>query len=149
MKTKGRRKKLSKASLCFSVYMNLTFPTMSRCPWLAARCRGVSSPRFMTLMRAPLMMSMSTTLERPSLHAQWRGLKPWSSLQQERNIYIQHRFHKKPSAEQGLRITAGQAGKVTKGRKTYSRNVSPSGIHIHSHMFSTAQILWYNWNKAK
>lgn len=56
---------------------------MSRCPWLAARCRGVSSPRFMTLMRAPLMMSMSTTLERPSLDAQWRGLKPWSSLQRE------------------------------------------------------------------
>lgn len=53
---------------------------MSRCPWLAARCRGVSSPRFMTLMRAPLMMSMSTTLERPSRHAQCRGLKPWSSL---------------------------------------------------------------------
>lgn len=71
-----------------------TFPTMSRCPWLAARCRGVSSPRFMTLMRAPLMMSMSTTLERPSLQAQWRGLKPWSSLQGERNIHIQQSFHK-------------------------------------------------------
>lgn len=68
-----------------SVYMNPTFPTISRWPWLAARCRGVSSPRFMTLMRAPLMMSMSTTLERPSLHAQWRGLKPWSSLQGERS----------------------------------------------------------------
>lgn len=67
------------------VYMSFTFATMSRCPWLAAKCRGVSSPRFMTLMRAPLMMSMSTTLERPSLHAQWRGLKPWSSLQWQKS----------------------------------------------------------------
>lgn len=57
-----------------------TFWTMSRCPWLAARCRGVSSPRFMTLMRAPRITSMSTTLERPSRQAQCRGLKPWSSL---------------------------------------------------------------------
>lgn len=54
---------------------------MSRWPWLAARCSGVSSPRFMTLMRAPRMMSMSTTLERPSRQAQCRGLNPWSSLQ--------------------------------------------------------------------
>uniref|UniRef100_A0A8C6XAY9 Ribosomal RNA-processing protein 8 n=1 Tax=Naja naja TaxID=35670 RepID=A0A8C6XAY9_NAJNA len=53
---------------------------MSRCPWLAARCKGVSSPRFMTLMRAPRMTNMSTTLERPSRQAQCRGLKPWSSL---------------------------------------------------------------------
>lgn len=58
-----------------------TFCTMSRWPWLAARCSGVSSPRFMTLMRAPRMMSMSTTLERPSRQAQCRGLNPWSSLQ--------------------------------------------------------------------
>lgn len=57
-----------------------TFCTMSRWPWLAARCSGVSSPRFMTLMRAPRMISMSTTLERPSRQAQCRGLKPWSSL---------------------------------------------------------------------
>lgn len=75
-------------------FTHTTFPTMSRCPWLEAKCRGVSSPRFMTLMRAPLMMSMSTTLERPSRHAQWRGLKPWSSLQ--RNVHIQHRVLKKP-----------------------------------------------------
>lgn len=57
-----------------------TFCTMSRWPWLAARCSGVSSPRFMTLMRAPRMISMSTTLERPSRQAQCKGLKPWSSL---------------------------------------------------------------------
>lgn len=56
---------------------------MSLCPWLAARCSGVSSPRFITLMRAPLMMSMSTTLLLPSLQAQWRGLKPWSSLKHQ------------------------------------------------------------------
>ncbi|TNN79009.1 hypothetical protein EYF80_010688 [Liparis tanakae] len=60
-----------------------TFATMSRCPWLAARCNGVSSPRFITLIRAPRMMSMSTTPPRPSLHAQWRGLKPWSSLKRK------------------------------------------------------------------
>lgn len=82
------RKEPFPASPWHRVYTNPTFPTMSRCPWLAARCSGVSSPRFMTLMRAPLMMSMSTTLERPSLHAQWRGLKPWSSLQWQRSIHI-------------------------------------------------------------
>lgn len=60
-----------------------TLATMSRWPWLAARCSGVSSPRFMTLMRAPRMMSMSTTPLLPSLHAQWRGLNPWSSLRKE------------------------------------------------------------------
>jgi len=53
-----------------------TLARMSRWPWLAARCRGVSSPRFMTLMRAPLMMSISTTPERPSRHAQCNGLNP-------------------------------------------------------------------------
>lgn len=57
-----------------------TLPRISRCPWLAARWSGVSSPRFITLMRAPLIMSMSTTLERPSRHAQCSGLNPWSSL---------------------------------------------------------------------
>lgn len=56
---------------------------MSRWPWLAARCSGVSSPRFMTLIRAPRMMSMSTTPLLPSLHAQWRGLNPWSSLRKQ------------------------------------------------------------------
>ncbi len=60
-----------------------TLATMSLCPWLEARCSGVSSPRFITFIRAPLMMSMSTTPLLPSLHAQWRGLKPWSSLRQQ------------------------------------------------------------------
>lgn len=72
---------------------------MSRCPWLAARCRGVSSPRFMTLMRAPLMMSMSTTLERPSLQAQWRGLKPWSSLQNSNHTHTKKHLTPRPDEE--------------------------------------------------
>lgn len=62
---------------------SFTLATMSRWPWLAARCSGVSSPRFMTLIRAPRMMSMSTTPLLPSLHAQWRGLNPWSSLRKQ------------------------------------------------------------------
>lgn len=57
-----------------------TFCTISRCPWLAARCRGVSSPRFITLIRAPRMISISTTADRPSRQAQCKGEKPWSSL---------------------------------------------------------------------
>lgn len=66
--------------MCTCVLILQTLPRMSRCPWLAARWSGVSSPRFITLMRAPLIMSMSTTLERPSRHAQCSGLNPWSSL---------------------------------------------------------------------
>lgn len=62
---------------------------MSLCPWLEARCSGVSSPRFITLMRAPRMISMSTTALLPSLHAQWRGLNPWSSLKQQSEFNVQ------------------------------------------------------------
>lgn len=79
------------------VYLH-TLATMSLCPWLAARCKGVSSPLFITLIRAPLMMSMSTTPLLPSLHAQWRGLKPWSSLN--------HR--EKQKEEKGRRGEEGQ-----------------------------------------
>lgn len=62
-----------------------TFCTISRCPWLAAKCRGVSSPRFITLIRAPRMINISTTAERPSRQAQCKGEKPWSSLWERAN----------------------------------------------------------------
>lgn len=117
---------------------------MSRCPWLAARCRGVSSPRFMTLIRAPLMISMSTTLERPSLQAQWRGLKPWSSLQRERNIYIQHMFYKKKTLS-----TTRTLNNCRTGMKSYTSMTRKPLSYQHPHVFSPAKILWYNWNKAK
>ena len=47
-----------------------TIRTISRCPWLAARCKAVSSPILVALMRAPLMINMSTIFAQPSLAAQ-------------------------------------------------------------------------------
>lgn len=62
--------------------IKLTIWTISLWPWAAPRCRGVSSPRLVALIRAPLCISSSTILKCPSLAAQCNGLKPWSSLQQ-------------------------------------------------------------------
>lgn len=61
--------------------IKLTIWTISLWPWAAPRCRGVSSPRLVALIRAPLCISSSTILKCPSLAAQCNGLKPWSSLQ--------------------------------------------------------------------
>lgn len=59
----------------------LTKCTISWWPWAAAKCRGVSSPRLVELMRAPLCTSISTIFKCPSLAAQCSGLNPWSSLE--------------------------------------------------------------------
>lgn len=60
-----------------------TICTISRCPWAAAKCKGVSSPLFVAFTRAPLLSNISTILTFPFLDAQCKGLNPWSSLKQE------------------------------------------------------------------
>lgn len=60
--------------------MKLTKCTISWWPCAAAKCRGVSSPRLVEFMRAPLCTSISTIFRWPSLAAQCSGLNPWSSL---------------------------------------------------------------------
>lgn len=100
--------------ICTCIMILQTLPRMSRCPWLAARWSGVSSPRFITLMRAPLIMSMSTTLERPSRHAQCSGLNPWSSLR-----------HKHREALQSDKISTWPVLDVTSWLEEMRKNLKP------------------------
>ena len=53
---------------------------MSLWPWAVARCSGVSSPMLVALILAPRWISKVTKFKWPSLAAQCKGLKPWSSL---------------------------------------------------------------------
>ena len=54
--------------------------TISRWPCAVAKCNGVSSPMFVAFTLTPRWMSRVTKFRWPSLAAQCKGLKPWSSL---------------------------------------------------------------------
>ena len=90
------KKSTSRVTTLFGKFRN-TFWRISRCPWLAARWSGVSSPILVCVTRAPRDNNMSTILPWPSFAAQWRRLNPWSSLHMQKLIISQQNLHKNPT----------------------------------------------------
>lgn len=61
---------------------------MSKWPWAAARCNGISSPILVELTRAPRCKSISTNLVWPFIDTQCNKLNPCSSLHDEKKTQV-------------------------------------------------------------